>query len=90
MLAKSGDSSSRNPGDIVRNLMYLVAGGALMPFAQAFRYRVPAEVRKPATALVERALADIIRSATARAIPSERLGNGVSGAAGKKRSAIRN
>ncbi len=74
----SADSgTSRNPADIVRNLMYLVAGGALMPFAQAFRYRTPAEVRTPANALVERSLADIIREASPRRSPSERLGNGV-------------
>lgn len=76
-LAQSGGSSARNPSDIVRNLMYLVAGGALMPFAQEFRQRMPDEVRKPASPLVEHSLADIIRSAAPRAIPSERLGNGV-------------
>ena len=68
---------SRNVAEIVRNLAFLVAGGALMPFAKVFRHELPAEVRRPANAIVERSLACIIGQRSARAIPSELLGNGV-------------
>jgi hypothetical protein len=68
---------SRNTAEIARNLAFLVAGGALMPFARVYRYDQPAEVRKPANALVERTLRCIIQERAARAIPSELLGNGI-------------
>lgn len=68
---------SRNTAEIARNLAFLVAGGALMPFAQVYRYDQPTEVRKPANALVERSLRCIIEQRAARAIPSELLGNGI-------------
>jgi hypothetical protein len=70
-------AKSRNVAEIVRNLAFLVAGGALMPFAKVFRHELPAEVRRPANPLVERCLACIIEQRSARAIPSELLGNGV-------------
>ncbi len=70
-------AKSRNVAEIVRNLAFLVAGGALMPFARAFRHKLPAVVSKPANLLVERSLACIIEQRSARAIPSELLGNGV-------------
>jgi hypothetical protein len=68
---------SRNTAEIARNLAFLVAGGALMPFARVYRYDQPIEVRKPANALVERSLRCIIEERAARAIPSEVLGNGI-------------
>jgi len=68
---------SRNTAEIARNLAFLVAGGALMPFARVYRYDQPTEVRKPANALVERSLRCIIEERAARAIPSELLGNGI-------------
>lgn len=68
---------SRNTAEIARNLAFLVAGGALMPFARVYRYDQPSEVRKPANALVERSLRCIIEQRAARAIPSEVLGNGI-------------
>ncbi|MEJ0040512.1 MAG: class I SAM-dependent methyltransferase [Gammaproteobacteria bacterium] len=68
---------SRNTAEIARNLAFLVAGGALMPFARVYRYDQPSEVRKPANALVERSLRCIIEQRAARAIPSELLGNGI-------------
>lgn len=68
---------SRNTAEIARNLAFLVAGGALMPFARVYRYDQPTEVRKPANALVERSLRCIIEQRAARAIPSELLGNGI-------------
>lgn len=68
---------SRNTAEIARNLAFLVAGGALMPFARVYRYDRPTEVHKPANALVERSLRCIIEERAARAIPSELLGNGV-------------
>ena len=70
-------SKSRNVTEIVRNLAFLVAGGALTPFAKIFYRELPAEVRRPANAIVERSLACIIEQRAARAIPSELLGNGV-------------
>ena len=70
-------SRSRNVAEIVRNLAFLIAGGALTPFAKVFRHELPAEVRRPANAIVERSLACIIEQRAARAIPSELLGNGV-------------
>jgi hypothetical protein len=68
---------SRNTAEIARNLAFLVAGGALMPFARVYRYDQPSEVRKPANALVERSLRCIIEERAARALPSELLGNGI-------------
>jgi len=67
----------RNRAEILRNLAFLVAGGALTPFAKADRYSMPAEVTRPANAIVERSLAGIIRQRVMRAIPSEVLGSGV-------------
>jgi hypothetical protein len=68
---------SRNTAEIARNLAFLVAGGALMPFARVYRYDQPSEVHKPANALVERSLRCIIEEGAPRAIPSEVLGNGI-------------
>ena len=68
---------SRNTAEIARNLAFLVAGGALMPFARVYHYDQPTEVRKPANALVERSLRCIIEERAMRAIPSELLGNGI-------------
>jgi hypothetical protein len=67
----------RNTAEIVRNLAFLVAGGALMPFAKIYRHTLPAEVRRPANPIVERTLACIIGQRATRAIPSELLGNGI-------------
>jgi hypothetical protein len=67
----------RNTAEIARNLAFLVAGGALTPFAHVYRYDQPTEVRKPANGLVERSLRCIIEQCAARAIPSELLGNGI-------------
>jgi hypothetical protein len=75
--AKALGGERRNRAEILRNLAFLVAGGALSPFARSCRYSVPAEVTRPANAIVERTLAYIIRQQAARAIPSELLGNGV-------------
>jgi hypothetical protein len=68
---------NRNAAEIARNLAFLVAGGALMPFAHVYRYDPPAEVHKPANELVERSLRCIIEQRVVRAIPSELLGNGI-------------
>jgi hypothetical protein len=69
--------NGRKSAEIVRNLAFLVAGGALSPFAKVYRHALPAEVRRPANSLVERTLAFILESSTTRAIPSELLGNGI-------------
>jgi predicted O-methyltransferase YrrM len=67
----------RNTAEIARNLVFLVAGGALAPFAKIYRHSLPTEVRRPANSVVERSLACIIEERAPRAIPSELLGNGV-------------
>lgn len=68
---------TRNTTEIIRNLAFLVAGGALSPFARTYRHSLPPEVRRPANAIVERTLAYILEHRTPRAIPSELLGGGI-------------
>jgi hypothetical protein len=68
---------TRNTTEIIRNLAFLVAGGALSPFAKAYRHVLPPEVRRPANAVVERTLAYILEHRVPRAIPCELLGGGV-------------
>jgi SAM-dependent methyltransferase len=68
---------TRNTTEIIRNLAFLVAGGALSPFAKAYRRTHPPEVHRPANAIVERTLAYILENRMARALPSELLGGGV-------------
>ena len=75
--AKAAGGERRNHAEILRNIAFLVAGGALAPFAKVRRCSTPVEVTRPANAIVERSLGGIIRQQAARAIPSELLGNGV-------------
>ncbi len=72
--ALAGDRRSRRK--IARNLCLLVAAGALMPFARPFAPRAAAGDRL-ASAVVERALANVIEARRTRAIPCDVLGNGV-------------
>jgi SAM-dependent methyltransferase len=70
--------AGRDSGEIARNLLYLVASGALSPFARAFRVNATSAPRGFATATIERVLAHIVATGTSRAVPSEVLGNGIS------------
>jgi hypothetical protein len=75
--ARTLGGERRNAPEILRNLAFLVAGGALMPFAKARRFTMPAEVTKPANPVVEHSLKCIMGQQVTRAIPSELLGNGI-------------
>ena len=61
---------------IARNLLFLIAGGALAPFARALRVGTNPPTRL-ASPMVERALADAARAAGRRAVPSGVYGNGL-------------
>jgi len=67
----------RNEAEIVRNLTFLVAAGALMPFAQARQGSHTAKPRRPASETVERILAQAVEHSAQRMLPSEAAGNGV-------------
>jgi hypothetical protein len=67
----------RDPVDIARNLIFLVAAGMLMPFAKARDQSRAVTARRVTNRTVERALANVIEHRAPRAIPSETLGNGV-------------
>jgi SAM-dependent methyltransferase len=67
----------RDPVEITRNLIFMVAAGMLMPFAAATPRRERAAQRLPANRTVARILAFAIEHRSTRAIPSEILGNGV-------------
>jgi SAM-dependent methyltransferase len=68
----------RDPAEIARNLLYLVAAGSLSPFARAFSVSSTSAPRGFATVTVERVLAHIVATGAARAVPSAVLGNGIS------------
>jgi predicted O-methyltransferase YrrM len=67
----------RDATEITRNLIYLLAAGTLLPFAKAHQPGATAKPRRLANETVERVFAYVIEQRTARAIPSEILGNGV-------------
>lgn len=60
----------RDPVEITRNLLFLIAGGVLMPFA---RTTLP----RPAHDVVTRIFEYVVEHQTPFAIPSEILGNGI-------------
>ena len=65
------------PAGILRNLLFLIAGGALSPFARPHRVAAEAPSRV-ASPVVERALTEVAKGERARAvIPSTIYGNGV-------------
>jgi trans-aconitate methyltransferase len=66
----------RETGEILRNLTYLVAAGALQPCATVPRARREASRHRP-HALLERTLELIRADQVARPVPSPVLGNGV-------------
>ncbi len=67
----------RNPIEITRNLVFLVASGVLMPFAQAQSLSRRTEMSRSLAPMLQRTLAYAMETQTARAVPSEILGNGV-------------
>lgn len=71
-LAAAGQDAS----GIARNLLFMIAGGALAPFAQARRAPTAAPTRL-ASDTVARALRDIVARGHRRAVPSRVYGNGV-------------
>jgi SAM-dependent methyltransferase len=67
----------RDAPEIIRNLIFLMAAGTLMPFAKARHQNPAVKARRLVNRTVERVLAHIIEQRVRRAIPSETLGNGV-------------
>jgi hypothetical protein len=67
----------RDPVEITRNLLFLVAAGTLLPFARPAPARTGVTHRRPANPTVARVLASAVEQRSTRAIPSEILGNGV-------------
>lgn len=88
-VSELGVSARGAADEIRRNLLYLVAAGALVPFARPSAQAVPATVAsspiptaaergcQPANSIVERVLADSIARQAPCVLPSELLGNGV-------------
>lgn len=71
------DPRGSQAAEIARNLIFLVAAGALMPFAKSYTPRSPALGGRLSNPTVERALAQVTDQGGRRAIPSDVLGNGV-------------
>lgn len=69
--------AGRNTIEITRNLIFLVAAGALMPFAKTHEFRKTSKAPRFGNTRGERALAHIIEQQAQGAVPSEVLGNGV-------------
>jgi SAM-dependent methyltransferase len=67
----------KDSAGIARNLIFLVAAGALMPFAKAVRPVSNSKTPKFGSPTVALGLADVIEHRARRAIPSQILGNGV-------------
>ena len=67
----------RDAAEIARNMLYLVAAGALVPFARAFSVNGANAPRRFATTTIERVFAHIVATGAARAVPSEVFGNGI-------------
>ena len=71
------DGHNHNRREILQNLLYLVASGALTPFAQAGGY-VEEGARRAASPAVAAALACCVGDEAPTFVPCEALGNGVS------------
>jgi hypothetical protein len=67
----------RDAGEIVRNLTYLVAAGALQPFARAAQLTPQEGERRRPVPLLARTLELIRQDRASRPVPSPVLGNGV-------------
>jgi hypothetical protein len=71
-------AARHDPMEITRNLLFMVAGGALTPFASVAPPRDGTALhRRPANRAVAATLAFAVEHRSPRAIPSEVLGNGV-------------
>jgi SAM-dependent methyltransferase len=71
-------AARHDPVEITRNLLFMIAGGALMPFAAAAPARGGTDLhRRPANRTVAATLAFAVEHRSPRAVPSEILGNGV-------------
>ena len=70
-------NAERNTAEIVRNLIFLTAGGALQPFVQA--RQTPAARARPrfTSAAVEGVVRHVAATGALRAAPSTVLGNGI-------------
>ena len=62
---------------VTRNVMFLVAAGALMPFARPYARDESTVPGRPANAIVERAITHVTSHRAPVPIPSEVYGNGV-------------
>ncbi|WP_206957480.1 class I SAM-dependent methyltransferase [Trinickia acidisoli] len=71
-----GRDPRRNAMEIRQNVLFLVAAGALMPFANAGGYS-DGTTRRAVNSVVGRALESIVESASPGFVPCERAGNGV-------------
>lgn len=69
--------AQRDPAEILRNLVYLIAAGALQPFARARQIERPRGRLGFASDTVERAVRYVALHRETRAVPSTVLGNGV-------------
>jgi SAM-dependent methyltransferase len=69
--------AGRDAAEITRNLIYLIAAGALQPFAVAREVEPARQPPRFATPAVERAVAHAAETGTSRAAPSAIVGNGV-------------
>jgi hypothetical protein len=67
----------RNAKEIRQNLVFLVAAGTLMPFAQAGGIDQAAAETRTTTVVVTNALEQIVQTGTPAVVPCERVGNGV-------------
>ena len=70
-------SARHDPVEIMRNLVFMVAGGALTPFATAAPPCAGGTRRRPASPTVASVLRFAVEHRSTRAIPSRILGNGV-------------
>jgi len=70
-------AARHDPIEITRNLLFMVAGGTLTPFAAAAPPCAGAARRRPANRTVASILRFAVEHRSTRAIPSEILGNGV-------------
>ncbi|HEY0372865.1 MAG TPA: class I SAM-dependent methyltransferase [Thermoanaerobaculia bacterium] len=77
-----------DPVEISRNLLFLIAGSVLIPFAQATMHRTHATQRRTANTTVARILAYAVEHNVSYAIPSEILGNGIAVTPAEARAVI--
>lgn len=77
LVAALSNGSDRNTAEIVRNVTFLVAGGALIPFARSHRCEKQIAPPRPGSAIVRKVLDYSVGHRTAGVLPSEVLGNGI-------------